>query len=105
MNAPTKTPDTADATPVDATPVDETPVDAPNGKSATRKRLLTILAIVVVIAIIVWAVFHFLLAAPEEETDDAYVTGDVVAITARDLAMKPSSISSSHSAISAQFSR
>jgi membrane fusion protein (multidrug efflux system) len=29
-------------------------------------------------------VFHFLLAKPEEETDDAYVAGDVVAITARD---------------------
>lgn len=74
MNAPTKTPDTAEAT----------PVDEANGKSATRKRLLTILAIAVVIAAIVWAVFHFLLAAPEEETDDAYVAGDVVAITARD---------------------
>jgi membrane fusion protein (multidrug efflux system) len=58
--------------------------DAPNGKSTARRRGLTILAIVVVIAVIIWAVFHFLLAKPEQETDDAYVAGDVVAITARD---------------------
>lgn len=58
---------------------------APNGgKPKARKLGLTILAIVVVAAAIVWAVFHFLLAKPEEETDDAYVAGDVVAITARD---------------------
>lgn len=58
---------------------------APNGgKPKARKLGLTILAIVVVVAAIVWAVFHFLLAKPEEETDDAYVEGDVVAITARD---------------------
>ncbi|WP_394663631.1 efflux RND transporter periplasmic adaptor subunit [uncultured Sphingomonas sp.] len=58
---------------------------APNGgKPKARKLGLTILAIVVVVAAIVWAVFHFLLAKPEEETDDAYVAGDVVAITARD---------------------
>ncbi len=58
---------------------------APNGgKPKARKLGLTILAIVVVVSAIVWAVFHFLLAKPEEETDDAYVAGDVVAITARD---------------------
>jgi membrane fusion protein (multidrug efflux system) len=54
------------------------------GRPALRRRLLTGLAIIVVVGIAVWAVFHFLLAAPEEETDDAYVAGDVVAITARD---------------------
>ncbi len=56
----------------------------PTGNPGARKRWLTILAIVVVIGLIVWAVFHFLLATPEEETDDAYVAGDVVSITARD---------------------
>ncbi|WP_343527663.1 efflux RND transporter periplasmic adaptor subunit [Sphingomonas sp.] len=72
--------DTQAAAPA-ATPV---PTPAPAGKPKARKTGLTILAIVVVIAAIVWAVFHFLLAKPEEETDDAYVAGDVVAITARD---------------------
>ena len=67
-----------------ASPASST-TQAPNGgKPRARKRGLTILAIVVVVAAIVWAVFHFLLAKPEEETDDAYVAGDVVAITARD---------------------
>ncbi|OWK30181.1 efflux RND transporter periplasmic adaptor subunit [Sphingomonas dokdonensis] len=60
------------------------PTPPPAGRPALRRRLLTGLAIVVVIGIAIWAVFHFLLAAPEEETDDAYVAGDVVAITARD---------------------
>lgn len=54
------------------------------GKPRTRRRGFLILAVIVVIALIVWAVFHFLLAKPEQETDDAYVAGDVVAITARD---------------------
>lgn len=57
---------------------------ASTGRSQARRRGLTILAIVVVVAAIVWAVFHFLLARPEQETDDAYVAGDVVSITARD---------------------
>jgi membrane fusion protein (multidrug efflux system) len=60
------------------------PAAAPTGNPRARKRALTILGVVVVIGAIVWAVFHFLLAAPEQETDDAYVAGDVVAITARD---------------------
>jgi membrane fusion protein (multidrug efflux system) len=60
------------------------PEPAPAGNPQGRKRGLIILAAIVVIAAIVWAVFHFLLAAPEQETDDAYVAGDVVSITARD---------------------
>ncbi|WP_085809002.1 efflux RND transporter periplasmic adaptor subunit [Sphingomonas sp. TZW2008] len=60
------------------------PASPPNGKPATRKRLLLILAVVVLVGLAIWAVFHFLLAKPEEETDDAYVAGDVVAVTARD---------------------
>lgn len=58
--------------------------DTQGGKPAARKRWLLILGVVVLIGVIVWAVFHFLLAKPEQETDDAYVAGDVVAITARD---------------------
>jgi membrane fusion protein (multidrug efflux system) len=57
---------------------------ADGGKPRTRRRAFLILGVIVLIAAIVWAVFHFLLAKPEQETDDAYVAGDVVAITARD---------------------
>lgn len=53
-------------------------------RPATRRRALSILGVVVVVGLAIWAVFHFLLARPEEETDDAYVAGDIVAITARD---------------------
>jgi membrane fusion protein (multidrug efflux system) len=54
------------------------------GNPGARRTGLRILAVVVIIGAIVWAVFHFLLAKPEEVTDDAYVAGDVVAITPRD---------------------
>ena len=57
---------------------------APAGNPAARRRWLMILAAAVIVAALVWALFHFVLATPEEETDDAYVAGDVVAITARD---------------------
>jgi len=57
--------------------------DAPAGNPTARRRWLTVLAIVVVVAALIWAVFHFLLAKPAQETDDAYVAGDVVSITAR----------------------
>ena len=60
------------------------PIPTPSGKPRTRRLAFAILALVVVAGVIVWAVMHFLFAAPEEETDDAYVAGDVVAITARD---------------------
>ncbi|MBM6577279.1 efflux RND transporter periplasmic adaptor subunit [Microvirga sp. SRT01] len=55
-----------------------------SGNPRARRRGLMLLGLVVVTGAIVWAVFHFLLAAPEQETDDAYVAGDIVAITARD---------------------
>ena len=56
----------------------------PAGTPRARRLGLTILAGVVVLALLVWAVTHFLFAKPEQETDDAYVAGDVVSITARD---------------------
>ena len=65
----------------------QAPVPQPEtegGKPRARRRAFLILGLVVAIGLIVWAVFHFLLAKPEQETDDAYVAGDVVAITARD---------------------
>ncbi|WP_294197843.1 efflux RND transporter periplasmic adaptor subunit [uncultured Sphingomonas sp.] len=60
------------------------PAPAPPGKPAARRRALTVLGVVVLLAAIGWAIFHFFFSPPQEETDDAYVAGDVVAITARD---------------------
>ena len=60
------------------------PPTAPGGRPARRRRLLLALAAAVLLAGLVWAVLHFVLAPREEETDDAYVAGDVVAVTARD---------------------
>jgi membrane fusion protein (multidrug efflux system) len=62
----------------------QAPAPAPTGNPKGRRRAFAVLGAVLLVALIVWAVFHFLLAKPEEETDDAYVAGDVVAITARD---------------------
>ena len=70
----------------DSRPAEQTPVVAapPRGNPSGRRRGLTILGLVILIAAIGWAVMHFFFSPPEEETDDAYVAGDVVAITARD---------------------
>ncbi|WP_028056824.1 efflux RND transporter periplasmic adaptor subunit [Sphingomonas phyllosphaerae] len=67
-----------------STPAPEAAAPAPSAKPATRRRAFTILGVIVLVAVIVWAVFHFFFSPPEQETDDAYVAGDVVAITARD---------------------
>lgn len=61
-----------------------TDAPAPAGHPRARRRGLLALAAVVLVAATLWAVVHFLLGRPEEETDNAYVGGDVVAITARD---------------------
>ena len=73
-------PSSAEATPPAPTP----PPPPPTGNARARKRGFLVLGLVVLVAAIIWAVMHFLLAKPEQETDDAYVAGDVVAITARD---------------------
>ncbi|MGO4550144.1 efflux RND transporter periplasmic adaptor subunit [Lysobacter sp. 2RAF19] len=55
---------------------------APAGATVNkRKRALTILALVVVVAAIAWAAYYFLVARWHEDTDDAYVLGNVVSIT------------------------
>ena len=54
------------------------------GNAPARRRWLLVLALVVAVAALAWLVFGVLLAKPEQDTDDAYVAGDVVAITARD---------------------
>ncbi len=57
-------------------------VDAPAAKpTSKRKRALFILATVVVIAAVVWALYYFLVGRWHESTDDAYVQGNVVSIT------------------------
>jgi membrane fusion protein (multidrug efflux system) len=58
----------------------------PNATSAQpptskRKRALTILAIIIVVAGIAWALWYLLVGRWHESTDDAYVQGNVVAIT------------------------
>ncbi len=51
---------------------------ASNGK---RKRMMTLLVIVILIAAIAYGLYYFLVARFHEETDDAYVNGNVVQIT------------------------
>ncbi|HWA92194.1 MAG TPA: efflux RND transporter periplasmic adaptor subunit [Rhizomicrobium sp.] len=54
---------------------------APNN---TRRRLLTILAAVVVAGVVVYGLYWLLYARHFVSTDDAYVGGDVVSITSRE---------------------
>ena len=50
-------------------------------KTSKRKRALLILGAVVVVAGIGWLLYHFLVGRWHEDTDDAYVQGNVVSIT------------------------
>ncbi|HEX3665599.1 MAG TPA: efflux RND transporter periplasmic adaptor subunit [Rhizomicrobium sp.] len=54
------------------------------GNHGRRRLLLSILAIVAVIGLVGYGIYWFLYASHFETTDDAYVGGDVVAITARE---------------------
>ena len=56
----------------------------PGGAPRARRRWLIVIAIAVVCAAAIWFVADVLLATAEEETEDAYVAGDIVQITARD---------------------
>ena len=47
----------------------------------TRKRALTTLAVLVVLAGLGWAAYEYLVASHYEDTDNAYVQGDVIQIT------------------------
>ncbi|NKJ50336.1 EmrA/EmrK family multidrug efflux transporter periplasmic adaptor subunit [Burkholderia sp. SG-MS1] len=51
---------------------------ANNGK---RKRMMTLLVIVILIAAVAYGLYYFLVARFHEDTDDAYVSGNVVQIT------------------------
>lgn len=69
----------------DATPASPAaPAAPPRGNPVARRRLLSILAVAVIVGLLLWLVFGVLLGASEQETDDAYVAGDMVAVTARD---------------------
>ena len=58
----------------------------PTGKSSldARRRWLTILACVVAVGAIVFGLYWYFIASRYQRTDDAYVGGDVVAITGRE---------------------
>ena len=60
-----------------------TPVVEP-AKPNARRRLLVIVTAIIVLAALVYAIWAFFLVGPRESTDDAYVGGDTIAITARD---------------------
>ncbi|MBN3858150.1 EmrA/EmrK family multidrug efflux transporter periplasmic adaptor subunit [Paraburkholderia sp. Ac-20340] len=59
-------------------PVEDAQGTEQNGK---RKRMMTLLVLVIVIAAIAYGLYYFLVARFSEGTDDAYVNGNVVQIT------------------------
>jgi membrane fusion protein, multidrug efflux system len=59
--------------------VETTPAPA-NGK---RRRILIIIALVFIVIGVLWALFYFLVLAERERTDDAYVNGNKVVISAQ----------------------
>lgn len=73
----------ADETAAAATPAPETSSEAPlEGNGAKRKKLLRILAIVVVTVAILWGLWYFLTQAGRVHTDNAYVGADSAQVTA-----------------------
>ena len=52
-------------------------------KNGKRKRALLILATVVLLALVAWLLWYLLVARWHEDTDDAYVQGNMVSITAQ----------------------
>jgi len=68
----------------EAAPQVETAPPVELGKPRARRTWLAILAGVVILALLVYAIYRLFFAVPSESTDDAYVGGDTVAITARD---------------------
>ncbi|MFL9962106.1 EmrA/EmrK family multidrug efflux transporter periplasmic adaptor subunit [Paraburkholderia sediminicola] len=49
--------------------------------SGKRKRMMTLLVIVILLAAVAYGLYYFLVARFHEDTDDAYVSGNVVQIT------------------------
>ncbi len=75
---------TTETTPVSSTgtgptlPVSQSSLKPANGK---RKRALLIVLAIIVLAGIGWLAYHLLIGRWHEETDDAYVQGNVVTVT------------------------
>jgi len=68
-------------------PTSDTKTRAPMDQTAnqtTRARAFGLLAIVVVLGLLAYGVYAWVFAGAHEDTDDAYVAGNVVAVTARD---------------------
>ncbi len=73
----------ADETAAAATPAPETfPEATPEANGAKRKKLLRILAIIVVTVAILWGFWYFLTQAGRVHTDNAYVGADSAQVTA-----------------------
>ena len=58
-------------------------IQPPEANPARRKRLLTILALIFLIAAVAWGVRWFIHSRGHEGTDDAYVAGNLVRVTPR----------------------
>ena len=75
----------ADASPAEITAAQADPAVAePSAPANTgkRRRLLTILAGVVIVGALLWGIWYFLTQAGRVETDNAYVGADTAAVTA-----------------------
>ena len=57
------------------------PANAQPASNGKRKRMMTLLVSVILIAAIAYGLYYFLVARFHEDTDDAYVNGNVVQIT------------------------
>ena len=68
----------------EAAPQVETAPPAERSRPRARRTWLAILAGVVILAVLIYAIYRLFFAVPSESTDDAYVGGDTVTITARD---------------------
>lgn len=60
-------------------PAGQSALPPPNGR---RRRALLILLLVILVAGIGWLAYYLLIARWQQDTDDAYVQGDVVSVTA-----------------------
>lgn len=59
-------------------------VDTPEeANPARRKRLLTILALIFIVAGVAWGIHWFIYSRSHESTDDAYVAGNLIRVTPR----------------------